>query len=129
MAINPRTLSTLPGLSGVVGPLSSKHPCYLCSLFLISSLPSAIPCVWKFSSNPCSECPNISSLAVLQVMAVHLCWVSGLWVDTSLRPLFFLLLVILLWPRYLIATLSFCLFICNSGIIQVHTSGASVQIK
>ena len=42
LATNPQKLSTLPGLSGVVGPLSSKHPCYLCSLLLINSLLSTI---------------------------------------------------------------------------------------
>ena len=30
----------------------------LCSLFLINSHPSEMPCVWKFFSNPRSDCLN-----------------------------------------------------------------------
>ena len=48
--------STLPGLSGGIGPMCLLYPYYLCSLFLIKSLFSSILCVWKFFSNPCSDC-------------------------------------------------------------------------
>ena len=37
MATNPQKLLTLPSLLGVVGPLCSQCPLYLCSLFLIKT--------------------------------------------------------------------------------------------
>ena len=33
-------------------------PHYLCSLLSVNSLPSEMLCVWKFSSNLCSDCLN-----------------------------------------------------------------------
>ena len=41
-----------------VSVLCSQCPRYLCSLFLINSLPSEKLCVWKFFSNPHSYCLN-----------------------------------------------------------------------
>ena len=38
------------------GLLHSQCPRYLCSVFLINSLPSERLCVWKFFSNPSSAC-------------------------------------------------------------------------
>ena len=71
-------------------------------------------------------------LSVLQVMAVHIIdtWTLDrhIWFKSLKSPLC-LLLVVLPWPRYLITTLSFSLFICNSGIIKVHKSDASVHIN
>lgn len=58
MAINSGKLSTLPCLSGVLGPLHSRCPRYFCSLFLTNSLPSDILYVWRDSS-PTRACPNI----------------------------------------------------------------------
>ena len=45
----------------------SLYPHYLCSLFLINSLPSAVLRVWIFFSNPRSESHNV---AVMTVQAV-----------------------------------------------------------
>lgn len=71
-------------------------------------------------------------LSVLQVMAVHIIdtWTLDrhIWFK-SLKSLLCLLLVVLPWLRYLITTLSFSLFIGNSGIIKVHKSDASVHIN
>ena len=39
-----------------VGSLYSWCPHYLCSWFLINSLPSEMPCVWKLFSNPRLNC-------------------------------------------------------------------------
>ena len=47
---------TLSGLSRGVGLLCFWCPHYLCSLFSINSLLSAILCVWKFFSKPLSDC-------------------------------------------------------------------------
>ena len=55
LATNPWKLWTLPDLSGVVSLLHSQCPHYLCSLFLIDSLLSAILCVSKFFSNSCLD--------------------------------------------------------------------------
>lgn len=41
-----------------VGPLCSQRPHYLCSLFIINSFLSAIPCTWKFLCNQHSDCHN-----------------------------------------------------------------------
>jgi len=48
-------------------PVYSLYPHYLCSLFLINSLPSAVLRVWIFFSNPRSESHNV---AVMTVQAV-----------------------------------------------------------
>ena len=53
--------STLPGLLGV-GPLCLQHPSYLCSLFLINSLPSEMLCVWKLFSNLRLDSHNINGV-------------------------------------------------------------------
>ena len=45
-----------------VGPLRLQCPRYVCSLFLINSLPSEMLCVWKFFSNLCSDCLNSNYL-------------------------------------------------------------------
>ena len=53
-----KRLSAFPSLSGVVGPLHSQCPHYLCSLFLINSFPSEMPWVWEFFSNLSLDCLN-----------------------------------------------------------------------
>ena len=46
-------------------PAALLCPCYLCPLFLLNSLLSAILCVWKFSSNPRADCHKFQPLVCL----------------------------------------------------------------
>ena len=87
MATNPQKLSTHPGLSGGIGPLWSQCQHYLCSLFLINLLLSAILCVWKFFSNPRSDYLNNNDSKImlhLNVQKMKYLWMVKNYTGSSL---------------------------------------------
>ena len=68
-----------------VAPLNLECLHYLCSFFLINSLPSEMLCVWKFFSNACSDCLN-NLVHWLLWKQQRTCW-KALGFNASLRTL------------------------------------------
>ena len=68
-----KRLSAFPSLSGVVGPLHSQCPHYLCFLLLVNSLLSEMLCVWKFFSNLHSDCLDKNHMDKLGFLNFRTC--------------------------------------------------------
>ena len=70
-------------------PAAPSCPCYLCPLFLLNSLLSAILCVWKFSSSPRADCHKFQPGSPWSVYTLcHRChWKEWLGLQRFAAPL------------------------------------------